>query len=58
MKRRQKLNTLELKKQSDQKKLEQKRSMKIEMKTAVIDSRIQIWKKHLEDVKNQNAARV
>ena len=58
MKRQQKLDALELKKQGDQKKREQKRRKKIRMKMSVIDSRIEIWKKHLEYVKNENAARV
>lgn len=58
LKRRQKLKTAQLKKQSDQKKREQKRRKKLMLKISIIDSRIQIWKKHLEDVRNQNAARV
>lgn len=58
LKRQQKLKTAQLKKQRIEEKQEQKRRKKIRMKIAVIETRIDLWKTHLEEVKNENAARV
>lgn len=58
LKQEQKRKTAEIQLQRIEEKHEHKRRKKLMIKIANLDSRIELWKKHLEDVKAENTARI